>query len=470
MNLRALVLGILAGTSSCANGLTIHANSGDVEDKPFPVQAAIDRAMPGDTVEINPGVYNEDIRSYRDGTADKPITIKGPASAVIRGESAESIVAINHDHIHLEGFSINGSGWREEDGDDNTDPENYHDTLLHVKGGRVRLVAFEGHVHRSAVLGFKATKLDLSHARGSCMKLSYFVTHANVHDNSITDCGKSLTKCAESNLKEEGCEGGLSLGTPLSQRMESIGGEVDECAWNAFRNNRQGAIFDVGGPCLIVHEGSRANLVDTNVCAGSMDAKVAGVVARGSANIFRNNSVIGAAGSALAIGLERAARHGGGDGDGDDEDGDNGVDNDGHGDEGDASFEYRSFGIFNQFYNNVLHGSTAGGSLLNGVFPVPSGKACSNIVDASAADVLGQDCKAGYTTTEAGPNKINSGASSSGNHEEGTGEPEPSGSNAVKCVPATVENVRVTSSGTQEWDRADVVYGDEPEATASGGE
>lgn len=54
--------------------------------------------------------YYEDITSKRDGKLSAPITIMGPASAVLRGESAEEIVMINHDHIHLEGFSVNGFG------------------------------------------------------------------------------------------------------------------------------------------------------------------------------------------------------------------------------------------------------------------------------------------------------------------------------------------------------------------------
>lgn len=37
----------------------IQVYSGDAEDEPYPVQAAIDRAMPGDTVQINPGVVSE---------------------------------------------------------------------------------------------------------------------------------------------------------------------------------------------------------------------------------------------------------------------------------------------------------------------------------------------------------------------------------------------------------------------------
>lgn len=46
----------------------------------------------------------------RDGTEDAPITIKGPPSAVIRGTSRGRIILINHDYIHLEGFSVDGQG------------------------------------------------------------------------------------------------------------------------------------------------------------------------------------------------------------------------------------------------------------------------------------------------------------------------------------------------------------------------
>lgn len=54
--------------------------------------------------------YDEDLKTKRDGELDAPITIMGPKSAVIRGKSGDSIMEINHDFIHLEGFSIDGSG------------------------------------------------------------------------------------------------------------------------------------------------------------------------------------------------------------------------------------------------------------------------------------------------------------------------------------------------------------------------
>lgn len=54
--------------------------------------------------------YFESVHSTRDGEEGAPITIAGPPSAVIRGHLAEHVISVNHDYIHLEGFSVNGEG------------------------------------------------------------------------------------------------------------------------------------------------------------------------------------------------------------------------------------------------------------------------------------------------------------------------------------------------------------------------
>jgi parallel beta-helix repeat protein len=70
--------------------VSIHAQSpGDGSpDRPFPtVQAAADRAGPGDTVLVGPGVYRERIDLRRSGTAEAPITLASaePLGAVLCG-------------------------------------------------------------------------------------------------------------------------------------------------------------------------------------------------------------------------------------------------------------------------------------------------------------------------------------------------------------------------------------------------
>ena len=54
--------------------------------KPFAkIQQGLDKAMPGDTVELAPGVYYERVKFPRSGEYQKPIRLNGPRTAIIDG-------------------------------------------------------------------------------------------------------------------------------------------------------------------------------------------------------------------------------------------------------------------------------------------------------------------------------------------------------------------------------------------------
>jgi len=73
------------------------------------VSEGLDRARPGETVQLKPGVYNESIFTVRDGEPDNPITVKGPEDAVVRPlPDTYSAITVRHHHIHLRGMTING--------------------------------------------------------------------------------------------------------------------------------------------------------------------------------------------------------------------------------------------------------------------------------------------------------------------------------------------------------------------------
>ena len=56
------------------------------KDKPFAkIQAGLDKAMPGDTVELAPGIYYERVKFPRSGEYKKPIRLNGPRTAIIDG-------------------------------------------------------------------------------------------------------------------------------------------------------------------------------------------------------------------------------------------------------------------------------------------------------------------------------------------------------------------------------------------------
>ena len=84
-----LALGIAAAIVS-AKTIYVSADSaaggnGD-KDKPFStIQQGLDAAMPGDTVELAPGVYHEWVKFPRSGEFGKPIRLNGPRSAIIDG-------------------------------------------------------------------------------------------------------------------------------------------------------------------------------------------------------------------------------------------------------------------------------------------------------------------------------------------------------------------------------------------------
>eukprot|EP00903_Cladosiphon_okamuranus_P007102 g6901.t1 len=321
-------------------------------------------------------MYYEDIKSFRDGEPDAPIIIKGPRSAVVRGSGYMTIVTITHHHVHLEGFSIDGSGIDQEDAD-KLDPDMYYRHLLHVHGGegRVETVSFNDHEHRSGVTGFNGTNLNLSHARCTCIMLSNFVTHAELRHNVISDCGVTSTGCAagrsgdgESDLLGHG----LELGTPKTDFLAGFEWAVDETAWNAVIDN---SFSDVGGACVVVQQGAHLNLVEGNTCKGSKDVRGAGFALLGDANTLRYNYVSGGSGAGLAIG---AANH---------------------------DSEDHQYGVFNQVYHNQLQ-TNEQGALLDGILPQPSGKVCRNSVEESAPQSLSKECnstpKAPGSETSAG--------------------------------------------------------------------
>ncbi|MGB9987406.1 hypothetical protein [Salarchaeum japonicum] len=67
-------------------------------------------ARPGETVEVQSGEYRLDapVGTVRPGETDAPITITGPADAVLRPTKEMVVFNLNHSHVHLTGLTIDG--------------------------------------------------------------------------------------------------------------------------------------------------------------------------------------------------------------------------------------------------------------------------------------------------------------------------------------------------------------------------
>ena len=91
--MKKLIVTCTIGLLSLLQAQTIYV-SADATDggngtklQPFAkIQQALDKAMPGDTVELAPGIYYERVKFPRSGTYKNPIRLNGPRSAIIDGE------------------------------------------------------------------------------------------------------------------------------------------------------------------------------------------------------------------------------------------------------------------------------------------------------------------------------------------------------------------------------------------------
>lgn len=98
----ALAGGQQAGAEHAAPPAALEAKP--VAQQASPLQARLDAAPPGATIEIPPGTYDGDLYIH------KPVRLIGRGRPVLRGSGAGSVVLIRADDVTLEGFDIDGRG------------------------------------------------------------------------------------------------------------------------------------------------------------------------------------------------------------------------------------------------------------------------------------------------------------------------------------------------------------------------
>ncbi|PVE21821.1 hypothetical protein DC522_24485 [Microvirga sp. KLBC 81] len=295
------------------------------------IQKALERAMPGDTIELAPGRYFQDFRTLRNGRPGKPIIIRGGRNAVVSGAGAGRIVEINHDYIELHGFTVDGRHA----------PENGKDSF------RDKLIYAVGNRPGDGVTGLRIIGMSLKNAGGECVRLRYQAQRNEIANSSIENCG-----IYDFVYKDGGKNGeGVYIGTAPEQlgRWGAPDGEIDRSNENWIHHNT----FNTrGNECVDIKEGSSGNIVEHNRCTGQRDKNSAGLDARGSGNVFRHNTVYGNRGAGIRLG----------------------------GDEDDD-------GIGNSAYSNTLRDNQVGSLKVQ---RGPQGKICGNVVSGKRTEVKGE--------------------------------------------------------------------------------
>ena len=257
------------------------------------IQAAIELAQPGDTIELKDGEHTEDVVTVRDGEPDKRITITGSREAVLKGTGKEGrLFQVHHDYITVNGITLDGKigpGDKE---------EHFVDKGLYAHGNRqTRVIKKYGQEFRSAIDGLIVSNLKIINFGGECVRLRDHVTSAEMFGCHIQNCG--VWDFVFGNMESVNGES-IYIGTSQNQWMDGknyVDGP-DECKYIHVHHN----VLLSEANELDVKESSSHILVEHNVCSTQKDPNSACLDSRSDKVIFRYNEVHGNEGAGVRIG------------------------------------------------------------------------------------------------------------------------------------------------------------------------
>jgi hypothetical protein len=265
------------------------------------IQAALDRATPGSTIRLSPGLYRERLSTVRSGTVHEPIAILGPGTwtgqrdderATVRDTG--TVFSVNHSHYLIAGFAIEGQEGVDYDslpvrlGDvDSAKDAIQRDVRLS------KLIVIGQNNVGVGVTDVTVRRMSLRGAGQECVRVRNGA-HGNViEDSTIRWCGLYSSPDQYSYRYHNG--EGVYLGTSAKSEGEQTGGQ-DPSAWNIVRYND---ISTYGTECLDIKENAHDNSFYGNKCennAEPVDQGGSNVEVRGYRNLLAGNLIRGSLG------------------------------------------------------------------------------------------------------------------------------------------------------------------------------
>lgn len=324
---------VIPSGSDSNNGLTL--------DKPFKtIQKAVELAVAGDTINLAPGIYKQDVLTKRNASPTAPITITGPSAAIVKGGGRARVFEINHDYITLSGFTIDGLYGSP------TSKNGYRDKLVYALGKETR----------AGVAGLKILHMTIQNAGGECIRLRYFAQKNEIAYNSIRNCGVRDFWFNGGGKNGEG----VYIGTAPEQLRDGKNPtkDPDQSNNNWVHHNN---LDTRGNECVDIKESSAQNIVEYNNCTGQLDPESGGMDSRGGSNTFRFNEIYNNKGAGVRLGGDTVG-----------------------------------ININNNVYSNTIRDNKSGGiKIMKG----PQGKICGNIMlNNTGGNMLGDYAYTGHPT------------------------------------------------------------------------
>lgn len=294
----------IAGNAQTAPSLYVStsgsdSNLGTSQTAPLrTIQAALNKATPGYTINIAPGIYRERLTTMRAGTIDAPITLKGPElgknksgryQVVLHGTGR--IVNVNHSHYVFEGFTI--------DGNEKMKNATYPTTLSTVKSfkdnnqGNIidsKLIYIGSADTTRDITGVTIRNMFLHGAGTECIRMRNNAMKNVVEDSVIEWCGMYGGGSSDQYTYHNG--EGVYIGTSPKSTSQPMYAN-DGSSFNIIRNN---TIYTFGSECFEVKENAHDNTFEGNDCRYNDEPYSelgSNIELRGYNNKISNNTIKG---------------------------------------------------------------------------------------------------------------------------------------------------------------------------------
>ena len=257
------------------------------------VQAALDRAQPGDTVRLAPGVYRESIRSVRGGAPNAPITLTGPGATLV---SDKHVIDIDHPWITVTDLAVYGQPgipWDAYPADPSLQEARAFKEAQQGRAVDSRLV-YVG-ANTAGVHDVVLDRLILRGAGGECVRMRSNAANNRVQNSVIDWCGM-FAKAKNEDPFHNG--EGVYVGTSPKSTGQPMPG-TDQSQRNWVTGNR---IATWGSECFNVKEAATRNVFQGNSCTGSIETTNGSLVElRGPGNVATGNTYGATAGQVVKV-------------------------------------------------------------------------------------------------------------------------------------------------------------------------
>ncbi|RKH36029.1 hypothetical protein D7Y13_04565 [Corallococcus praedator] len=295
------------------------SNAGTSASAPLKtLQAALDKATAGTTIQLAAGIYRERPVTKRAGTASAPITLKGPETGKARSGRYKAVLFgtgrifnIDHSHYVLEGFTI--------DGQEKLINATWPTALSSVRSfkdanqGLIadgRLIYIGSSETSRDITGVVIRDMFLNGAGGECIRMRSNAHHNEVANSVIQWCGMYGKGDDVDGYKYHNGEG-VYIGTSpksIDQPMYAN----DPSSFNDIHDN---TVHTFGSECLNVKENAHDNTFSRNDCRNNdepLEFLGSLIELRGHDNVLDSNVITGSRSYALKLKSDSGAYDKGG--------------------------------------------------------------------------------------------------------------------------------------------------------------